>query len=166
MEATATNIDKTARTAYEMAEAQRDSFEAVAENLAAAQRRTHGGFLCRPTPFSAQEAEGRPDSHAVAEVRRHGQNAHGSGRPAFQEPNFVHTLHHLYRGCLEGEPRPGQGLAHSRPDEGRRDPAEPRSPWFSSPSARVRERAQLVEQPPVAACEPQIGPKIPEPEPP
>jgi hypothetical protein len=39
---TATNIDKTARTAYEMAEAQRDSFEAVAENLAAAQRRTIG----------------------------------------------------------------------------------------------------------------------------
>src|SRR5215208_6328640 len=39
---TATNIDKTARTAYEMAEAQRDSFEAVAENFAAAQRRTIG----------------------------------------------------------------------------------------------------------------------------
>ena len=42
MEATAKNIDKTARTAYEMAEAQRDSFEAVAENFAAAQRRTIG----------------------------------------------------------------------------------------------------------------------------
>jgi hypothetical protein len=39
---TAKNIDKTARTAYEMAEAQRDSFEAVAENFAAAQRRTIG----------------------------------------------------------------------------------------------------------------------------
>jgi hypothetical protein len=39
---TATNIDKTARTAHEMAEAQRDSFEAVAENFAAAQRRTIG----------------------------------------------------------------------------------------------------------------------------
>src|SRR5919112_2769781 len=39
---TATNIDKTARTAYEMAEVQRDSFEAVAENFAAAQRRTIG----------------------------------------------------------------------------------------------------------------------------
>jgi hypothetical protein len=39
---TATNIDKTARTAREMAEAQRDSFEAVAENLAAAQRRAIG----------------------------------------------------------------------------------------------------------------------------
>src|SRR5215217_4880666 len=39
---TATNIDKTARTAYEMAEAQRDSFEAVAENFAAAQRRSMG----------------------------------------------------------------------------------------------------------------------------
>src|SRR5215217_2270596 len=39
---TATNIDKTARTAYEMAEAQRDSFEAVAENFAAAQRRSIG----------------------------------------------------------------------------------------------------------------------------
>jgi hypothetical protein len=36
------NIDKTARTAHEMAEAQRDSFEAIAENFAAAQRRTIG----------------------------------------------------------------------------------------------------------------------------
>ncbi len=42
MEATAKNIDKTARTAYEMAEAQRDSFEALAENFAAAQRRSIG----------------------------------------------------------------------------------------------------------------------------
>jgi hypothetical protein len=39
---TATNIDKTARTAREMAEAQRDSFEAIAENFAAAQRRGIG----------------------------------------------------------------------------------------------------------------------------
>jgi hypothetical protein len=39
---TATNIDKTARTAHEMAEAQRDAFEAVAENFAAAQRRSLG----------------------------------------------------------------------------------------------------------------------------
>jgi hypothetical protein len=39
---TATNIDKTARTAYEMAEAQRDSFGAIAENFAAAQRRGIG----------------------------------------------------------------------------------------------------------------------------
>jgi hypothetical protein len=39
---TATNIDKTARTAQEMAEAQRDSFEAIAENFAAAQRRGIG----------------------------------------------------------------------------------------------------------------------------
>jgi hypothetical protein len=38
----ARNIDKTARTAREMAEAQRDSFEAVAENFAAAQRRGVG----------------------------------------------------------------------------------------------------------------------------
>jgi hypothetical protein len=38
----ATNIDKTARTAHEMAEAQRDAFEAVAENFAAAQRRSIG----------------------------------------------------------------------------------------------------------------------------
>ena len=37
---TATNIDKTALTAHEMAEAQRDSFEAIAENFAAAQRRS------------------------------------------------------------------------------------------------------------------------------
>ena len=42
MEATAKNVDKTAHTAYEMAEAQRDSFEAIAENFAAAQRRTIG----------------------------------------------------------------------------------------------------------------------------
>jgi flagellar motor component MotA len=40
--ATTANIDKTARTAHEMAEAQRDSFEALAENFAAAQRRTIG----------------------------------------------------------------------------------------------------------------------------
>jgi hypothetical protein len=39
---TATNIDRTARTARELAEAQRDSFEAIAENFAAAQRRTMG----------------------------------------------------------------------------------------------------------------------------
>jgi hypothetical protein len=39
---TAWNIDKTARTAREMAEAQRDSFGAVAENFAAAQRRSIG----------------------------------------------------------------------------------------------------------------------------
>jgi len=39
---TATHIDKTARTVYEMAEAQRDSFEALAENFAAAQRRSMG----------------------------------------------------------------------------------------------------------------------------
>jgi hypothetical protein len=43
VEATAQkNVDKTARTAYEMAQAQRDSFEAVAENFAAAQRRSMG----------------------------------------------------------------------------------------------------------------------------
>ena len=42
MEATAKNVDKTARTAYEIAEAQRDSFEALAENFAAAQRRSMG----------------------------------------------------------------------------------------------------------------------------
>ena len=42
METTAKNIDKTARTAREMAEAQRDSFEALAENFAAAQRRSLG----------------------------------------------------------------------------------------------------------------------------
>jgi hypothetical protein len=37
-----TNIDKTARTARQMAEAQRDSFEAIAENFSAAQRRSMG----------------------------------------------------------------------------------------------------------------------------
>jgi hypothetical protein len=42
VEATAKNVDKTARTAYEMAEAQGDSFEAIAENFAAAQRRSIG----------------------------------------------------------------------------------------------------------------------------
>jgi hypothetical protein len=40
--ATTTNIDKTARTAHEMAETQRDSYEALAENFAAAQRRSIG----------------------------------------------------------------------------------------------------------------------------
>ncbi len=42
METTAKNIDKTARTAHEMAEAQRDSFEAIAENFASVQRRNMG----------------------------------------------------------------------------------------------------------------------------
>ena len=42
METTAKNIDKTARTAREMAEAQRDSFEVLAENFASAQRRGMG----------------------------------------------------------------------------------------------------------------------------
>jgi hypothetical protein len=42
VEATAKNIDKTVRTAREMAEAQRDSFEALAENFASAQRRSMG----------------------------------------------------------------------------------------------------------------------------
>jgi hypothetical protein len=40
--ATTANIDKTTRTAREMAEVQRDSFEALAENFAAAQRRSIG----------------------------------------------------------------------------------------------------------------------------
>jgi hypothetical protein len=40
--ATTANIDKTTRTAREMAEAQHDSFEAIAENFAAAQRRSIG----------------------------------------------------------------------------------------------------------------------------
>jgi hypothetical protein len=40
--ATTANIDKTTRTAHEMAEAQHDSFEAIAENFAAAQRRSIG----------------------------------------------------------------------------------------------------------------------------
>jgi hypothetical protein len=40
--ATIENIDQTVRTAREMAEAQRDSFEAIAENFAAAQRRNIG----------------------------------------------------------------------------------------------------------------------------
>jgi hypothetical protein len=39
---TAMNIDKTAHTARQMAQAQRDSFEALAENFAAAQRRSMG----------------------------------------------------------------------------------------------------------------------------
>jgi hypothetical protein len=39
---TTRSIDKTARTAREMAEVQRDSYEALAKNLAAAQRRTIG----------------------------------------------------------------------------------------------------------------------------
>ena len=40
--ATTTKIDKTARTTREMAETQRDSYEALAENFAAAQRRSIG----------------------------------------------------------------------------------------------------------------------------
>ena len=40
MVATTANIDKTTRTAREMAKAQRDSYEALAENFAAAQRRS------------------------------------------------------------------------------------------------------------------------------
>jgi hypothetical protein len=40
--ATTANIDKTTRTARKMAQAQRDSFEALAENFAAAQRRSIG----------------------------------------------------------------------------------------------------------------------------
>src|SRR5215217_3458125 len=39
---TTRNIDKTTRTAREMAEVQRDSYEALADNFAAAQRRTMG----------------------------------------------------------------------------------------------------------------------------
>ena len=39
---TTRNIEKTTRTAREMAEVQRDSYEALAENLAAAQRRSMG----------------------------------------------------------------------------------------------------------------------------
>ena len=39
---TTTNIDNTTRTVSEMAELQRDSYEALADNLAAAQRRTIG----------------------------------------------------------------------------------------------------------------------------
>ncbi len=39
---TTRNIDKTTRTVREMAEIQRDSYEALAENLAAAQRRSMG----------------------------------------------------------------------------------------------------------------------------
>src|SRR5215210_7479268 len=39
---TTTNIDKTTRTVRQMAELQRDSYEALAENLAAAQRRSMG----------------------------------------------------------------------------------------------------------------------------
>ena len=39
---TTRNIEKTTRTAREMAEVQRDSYEALAENFAAAQQRTIG----------------------------------------------------------------------------------------------------------------------------
>src|SRR5215211_4865699 len=42
MVATTANIDRTTRTARQMAEAQRDSYEALAENFAAAQRRSIG----------------------------------------------------------------------------------------------------------------------------
>jgi hypothetical protein len=39
---TTTNFDKMTRTAREMTEAQRDSYEALAENLATLQRRSVG----------------------------------------------------------------------------------------------------------------------------
>ena len=42
MEITTNNVDKTARTTREMAEAQREAYEALSENFAAAQRRTMG----------------------------------------------------------------------------------------------------------------------------
>jgi hypothetical protein len=42
VEATASNLDRTARTARQMAEAQAHSFEALAENFAGAQRRSMG----------------------------------------------------------------------------------------------------------------------------
>src|SRR5215217_6568082 len=42
MVATTANIDKTTRTTRQMAEAQRDAYEALAENFAAAQRRSIG----------------------------------------------------------------------------------------------------------------------------
>ena len=42
VETTANNIDVTTRTVHEMAEAQRDAYEALSENLAAAQRRSMG----------------------------------------------------------------------------------------------------------------------------
>jgi hypothetical protein len=42
MTITTNNVDKTARTAREMAEAQQEAYEALGENLAAAQRRTMG----------------------------------------------------------------------------------------------------------------------------
>src|SRR5215217_4484932 len=60
MEATAKNVDRTARTAYEMAEAQRDSFEALAENIAAAPRRSTGDaveVLREQAEHNAQTAE-------------------------------------------------------------------------------------------------------------
>src|SRR5215203_4811105 len=58
VEATAKNVDRTARTAYEMAEAQRDSFEALAENFAA-----------------AQPAFGDPDGAALGFMRLQEDNA-------------------------------------------------------------------------------------------
>src|SRR5215210_7842500 len=42
VEITTNNIEKTARTTREMAQAQREAYEALSENLAAAQRRTMG----------------------------------------------------------------------------------------------------------------------------
>src|SRR5215213_11691303 len=42
VEITTNNIDKTARTTREMAQAQREAYEALSENFAAAQRRTMG----------------------------------------------------------------------------------------------------------------------------
>ena len=44
--ATTANIDKTARTARQMAEAQRDSFEAIAENFAVTELSEVRELLC------------------------------------------------------------------------------------------------------------------------
>jgi hypothetical protein len=44
------------------------------------ERRAHGGFLPGSSSFPAQEAEGGSGSYSVGEVRRHGQEATGSGR--------------------------------------------------------------------------------------
>ncbi len=63
---TTTNFDKITRTAREMTEAQRDSYEALAENLAALQRRSVGlaqngiGFLRLQSKTPRRPSSGSP----------------------------------------------------------------------------------------------------------
>ena len=66
MHATTTNIDRSTRTAREVAELQRDSFEALADNLASAQRRSMGLAKGGLTFMRLQEENARAAQEWVA----------------------------------------------------------------------------------------------------